>query len=468
VIHTGDCRDVLPTLPAQSVQCVVTSPPYWGLRDYGVEGQIGLEPTPEEYLSTMVDVFRHVWRVLRDDGTLWLNMGDSYNAQQGKGWVTHKGGLPNPAIGTEQRSRPTWQKPKDLLGMPWRLAFALQADGWYLRSDIIWAKGLSFCSTYAGSVMPESVTDRPTKAHEYLFLLTKSPRYYYDADAVREAGVTRPQRRFTASPLRKAIPGQQAHGGVKQCRDSPEVDITSRNLTSRNLRTVWAINPKPYSEAHFATFPLALVEPCVKAGTSEKGCCASCGAPWARVVETDLSNVPTRKATKRGPVDLPAMAAYLKEHREARGLSKAAVDDALGTVTLYSWFEGRSSGIDAPTPEQWARLKVILGLGDEFDSQIQSTVEVDVTDSAPNKAFGVRTYGKTWNSDKKTTGWRHTCACIAPPERVPCTVLDPFAGSGTTGVVAQRLGREFVGIELNPAYVDLAERDTVGPLFTSP
>jgi len=226
MIHHGDVRDVLPTLDAKSVQCVITSPPYWGLRDYGVKGQIGLEPTPDDYVQTMVKVFREVTRVLRDDGTLWLNMGDSYASSPAGNFG---GDMPAPADGGRYRAnKPKMDygasglKPKDLVGIPWRVAFALQADGWYLRSDIIWHKP---------NPMPESVTDRPTKSHEYLFLLTKSPRYYYDTDAVREPSV------------------EQAAG--------------------RNLRSVWTINPQPFSEAHFATFPTALVEPCIKAGSTK-------------------------------------------------------------------------------------------------------------------------------------------------------------------------------------------------------
>jgi site-specific DNA-methyltransferase (cytosine-N4-specific) len=236
MIRQGDVRDVLPTLDAGSVQCVITSPPYWGLRDYGMEGQIGLEPTPDEYVQAIVEVFREVKRVLRDDGTLWLNLGDSYagsgKGQMGDGTSANINNKQSTNKGSSTGGLPTdygHMKPKDLVGIPWRVAFALQADGWYLRSDIVWAKGVSFCPDYSGSVMPESVTDRPTKSHEYLFLLTKSARYYYDADAVRE----------------------------------------NNSGTVRNLRSVWTINPKPYTEAHFATFPTTLVEPCVKAGTKK-------------------------------------------------------------------------------------------------------------------------------------------------------------------------------------------------------
>jgi DNA modification methylase len=274
VIHHGDVRDVLPTLDAKSVQCVITSPPYWGLRDYGVDGQIGLEPTPDAYVQTLVAVFREVRRVLRDDGTVWLNLGDSYSGsgkgQMGSGSASdRRGAKQGTSVGTLSGGLPTNYsnlKPKDLIGIPWRVAFALQADGWYLRSDIIWAKGVSFCDSYAGTVMPESVTDRPTRAHEYLFLLTKSPRYYYDADAVRERG-TEPAGTYAAvkgpaTHARSLASGAPAHGN--------EVEGVGWTYSgTRNLRSVWTINPQPYREAHFATFPTALVEPCIKAGSTK-------------------------------------------------------------------------------------------------------------------------------------------------------------------------------------------------------
>jgi DNA modification methylase len=200
MIHHGDLFDVLPTLPAQSVHCVVTSPPYWGLRDYGNPprtfsdgwtGCLGLEPTPEMFVAHMVQAFAEVHRVLRDDGTLWLNMGDSYqNAKGQSGGVDPKQAARRHLRGTRPNDVSVeGLKPKDLVGVPWMLAFALRSAGWYLRAEIIWAKGVSFCDAYAGSVMPESVQDRPTRSHEQVFLLTKSPRYFYDAEAVREQGV---------------------------------------------------------------------------------------------------------------------------------------------------------------------------------------------------------------------------------------------------------------------------------------
>jgi DNA modification methylase len=224
-IIRGDCIEIMSSMDAKSVHTCVTSPPYFGLRDYGCDDQIGLEPTPEEYVNKMVDVFREVRRVLRDDGTLWLNLGDSY-AGSGKGaWdredIQKEVYVPKPA-GPQTKCKTPGLKPKNLIGIPWRVAFALQADGWYLRQDIIWHKP---------NTMPESVADRCTKAHEYIFLLSKSQRYYYDNDAIAEEG---------ASDL-------------------------------RNKRSVWTINTKPYKGAHFATFPPDLIQPCIKAGCPEGG-----------------------------------------------------------------------------------------------------------------------------------------------------------------------------------------------------
>ncbi len=257
-LYVGDALEVLRTLPDESVQCCVTSPPYWGLRDYGVEGQLGLEPTPFLYVEDMVTVFQGVRRVLRDDGTLWLNLGDSYARQGGDG----PGGGNRELLhmeGTQVRNcvPPAGLKPKDLVGIPWRVAFALQADGWYLRSDIIWSKP---------NPMPESVTDRPTKAHEYVFLFSKSQRYFYDADAVAEPYQTSTVERYQH-------PGSFT-GGKKYNDDGTnwgdQFDNTRKPATlkaSRNARTVWEITTQPYSGAHFATMPAELASRCIKAGS---------------------------------------------------------------------------------------------------------------------------------------------------------------------------------------------------------
>lgn len=364
-IHTGDCRAVLKTLPDASVHCVVTSPPYWRLRDYGCDGQIGLEATPEAFLAEMVAVFREVRRVLRDDGVCWANMGDGYaaggmGAGSGK-QLTNRGTSAGRHMDKPRRPAEGY-KPKDLIGMPWRLVFALQADGWWLRSDVIWSKP---------NPMPESVTDRPTKAHEYVFLLTKRGTYFYDAEAVKE-GVT-----------------GGAHARRKDGERPYPTDVHDNRPgtwketylpTSRNLRTVWTIPTHGFAEAHFATFPTALAERCIKAGTSERGCCPACGAPWERVIEKT------------------------------------------GGTTGRSWHAHKNDRVTGQT----------------VDGRCASN-------------------GWETNYRVETKGFRPTCAC-PPASPVPCTVLDPFGGAGTVGLVAERLQRRAVLIELNPAYAEMAER----------
>ena len=490
-LYGGDCRDVLRELPDESVHCVVTSPPYWGLRDYGtasweggdeacdhaprpnsegclgcgaamndntpgcghcadrhlkrslngtqpreyttpdparselpnppagwaerdatvkpgkrcrrcgarrIDSQLGLEATPEEFVANMVGVFREVKRVLRKDGTLWLNLGDSY-AGSGKGaWsddATREANrhrvketyVPTRAESPTAGIVPAGLKPKDLVGIPWRVAFALQADGWYLRSDIIWSKP---------NPMPESVTDRPTKAHEYLFLLTRSPRYYYDAEAVREPQTTEAQGMDRKPPPNKGHSdgefGERAAGLAK----NGWIPNGYNNPAGRNLRSVWNIATEPYPGAHFATFPRKLVEPCVKAGTSERGVCPECGAPWVRVV---------------------ASSPFEEGRERERNVG------------------GRTDGLSRPP-----------GGATEWAKRVAA----------------------------ETTGWRPTCGHGPIDGRdgdepyalpVPAVVLDPFAGSGTTLFVAQALGRRGVGIDLSPDYLKQAlERNRQTPL----
>lgn len=255
-ILQGDCRDVLGSLSDGSINCCVTSPPYFGLRDYGVEGQLGLEPTPDEFVAAMVEVFREVRRVLRDDGTLWLNLGDSYagtgkssGGAQGKRWEVAGADTTGPC-GGKWKPAPEGLKQKDLIGIPWRVAFALQADGWYLRQDIIWHKP---------NPMPESVTDRCTKAHEYIFLFAKSARYYFDADAIKEQAVSN-------HASGNGFKGRQ--GGAIHMPMSGGAGTADQWLPGgmRNRRSVWTVSTKPFKGAHFATFPPDLIEPCVLAG----------------------------------------------------------------------------------------------------------------------------------------------------------------------------------------------------------
>lgn len=284
------CMDAvtgLKQLDAGSVNCCVTSPPYYGLRDYGVDGQIGLEPTPEEYISRLVGVFHEVWRVLRDDGTLWVNIGDSYAGSNmgaanypdkaGEKQTTNKGSMS--ATG-RTGLRFDGMKPKDLMGIPWMLAFALREDGWYLRQDIIWEKP---------NPMPESVRDRCTKSHEYIFLLSKSPHYYFDAEAIAEPVAESTVERLgqnvdaqtgtsravgkTNGPMKACAP---RYGGKKYTED-PESFYRTKSGNAyeyrpkRNKRDVWKVSTRPFKEAHFATFPPQLIKPCILAGCPEGG-----------------------------------------------------------------------------------------------------------------------------------------------------------------------------------------------------
>lgn len=372
----GDCLETLKTVADASVQCCVTSPPYYGLRDYGVAGQIGLEETPEAYVAKLVAVFQEVKRVLKDDGTLWLNLGDSY---AGSG----KGDNPNGKQGTNKGTRfdsptsgftPNGCKPKDLIGIPWMVAFALRANGWWLRSDIIWAKP---------NPMPESVTDRCTKSHEYIFLLTKSARYYYDADAIKEsANYPGDDRKARAKENHKSMPD-----GL---RNGLRPGNYTYDLNYRNKRSVWTVTTKPYKGAHFATYPPDLIEPCILAGTSEKGECPKCGKAWIRVTERqNESNWEFRK-------------------------TKGATGGSMETGDKQQIGSGWSH--DLPTKENI------------------------------------------------TLGWKPQCHCVddedheGPLIPVPQTVLDPFNGSGTTGEVALKHHRNYIGCELNPAYIELTNK----------
>ncbi len=286
-LHCGDALETLKQLPDESAHCCVTSPPYFGLRDYGVEGQIGLEQTPDEYIAKMVEVFQEVRRVLRSDGTCWINIGDSY-ANDSK-WGGSSGGKHVSALhgdsGIGRRKRLTGLKSKDLIGIPWMLAFALRSDGWYLRQDLVWSKP---------NPMPESVRDRCTKSHEYIFLLSKSARYFYDTDAIKEPSVTNDLRRPYGSPGANQLDkrGRQGNGQLRTAAQSFKRENSKRaqvipgqsvgthrpdrlesdyDLNTRNRRSVWQVATKPFKGAHFAVFPPELIEPCVLAGCPAGG-----------------------------------------------------------------------------------------------------------------------------------------------------------------------------------------------------
>lgn len=374
LIH-GDALTVLRGMPSESVHCTITSPPYYALRDYGTPGQMGLESRmdcggyltgdrcEECYICRMTTVFREVRRVLRKDGTCWLNIGDSYCGYKGDNYgvrpeasnLQSKSTIPKAHnIGTPHTLN---LKPKDLCMVPFRLALSLQSDGWFVRSDIVWAKP---------NPMPESVTDRPTKAHEYLFLLSKSERYFYDADAIREESVAGWRGSSFTSEQDKATKHRLGMG-----------DRVER--TGRNARTVWTIPTEAFSEAHFATFPRALVKPCVLAGTSEKGVCPKCGAGWVRQVTAEGGSI----------------------GKDYRGNRDHDLEEG------HRIIDRRAKGGNGYT--------------------------------------------------RKEIGWQPSCKCGCE-DTIPATVLDPFLGSGTTGVVALGYGRRFIGIELSAEYLCIAER----------
>lgn len=354
VLH-GDVLEQLKKLPDASVQCVVTSPPYFGLRSYlpsehpDKVKEVGLETNPVDYVAKMVEVFRDVRRVLRPDGVCWLNLGDSYD------------------------------KVKNLLGIPWRVAFALQDDGWTLRSDVIWAKP---------NMMPESVQDRPTKAHEYVFLLTRGANYYYDADAIKEPAGDWVENDKRYQEGAEEVPRSEDEPAFHARLGKPTTGLVRKPITNRNKRSVWTIAPRPYQGAHFAVMPEEIARLGILAGSSETGACPACGAPWERVVERGTSHY-----------------AELKGDRHWTDLQ----DDA------------RKKG--------WT------------------------TRGGPTLSEN-GTMPSLHAAPRREIGWRPTCEC---PEAlpVPCVVLDPFAGSGTTLAVAKALGRDYVGIELNPDYLPL-------------
>ena len=428
-IHVGDCIEQMRNIPDESVDTVITSPPYWGLRDYGGDGkvwgyrhcyradgetkkhhewegytrpsentrknnnslqlksaywepqeqafckhcdawfgQLGLEPTPEQYVKNMVKVFDEVKRILKPEGTLWLNLGDTYYNYRGAN--NRRSDKDLTKRDTHQRdhhnidARPNEMrigglKSKDLMGIPWRIAFALQESGWWLRQDIIWAKP---------NCMPESVKDRCTKNHEYLFLLTKSANYYYDNEAIKEPVADATRTNYQS--------GSRSNGENKDRQDN---DMASRNkdvvYTTRNKRSVWWVGPKPFKGAHFAVFPIELIEPCVLAGTSEYGCCAECGAPYTRIVEKEV----------------------IKRNRQNEYVKR-------------------------------------------------------------EKECGMYSMNQTRGGTKTTTkGWRPTCKCDTT-DTIPAVVFDPFGGSGTTAIAAIKHGRKAILTELNPDYVKIAEK----------
>lgn len=502
-IFEGDSLARLQKMRSESVNCIVTSPPYYGLRDYQFIGQIGLERTVEEYIERLVVIFREARRVLRKDGTCWLNIGDSYAG--GKGQSGHGDSEKQRSrvaagesfsraeshVGGRKKTRPTDDlaalrqcgvKPKDLLMIPARLMLALQADGWYIRQEIVWSKP---------NVMPESVRDRCTRSHEFVYMLTKQPKYYYDIEAIREAQVRGScGSRFNA--------GKTAIHQLGRSSDKERVESGKRNR-----RSVWTIPTKPYKGAHFAVFPEALIEPCIMAGTSEHGHCSSCGAPWKRIVK------PTAEYAKHLGKD---WADYQKDQDEGRGhftdesgvkssqrCVKRNAPSLTASYETVGWQPTCACGAPAgtrsddlelvltPTGERIGEDPSIFtgragfnrprGLHEgsrpitrfeqrSYAAQVKSSPHFE--DMKAEAGSAIAHYVRTDRSGARpvpdylleawiSRGWlarAATPAWQAPPVR-PGVVFDMFAGSGTTGVVALKLGRRAVLIEANPNYVDL-------------
>ena len=423
-IHEGDCLSVLPQLPAKSAHCVVTSPPYYALRDYQMEQQIGMESSPAEYVARMVEVFRGIRHVLRDDGCVWLNVGDSYSAgKSGRDDSGDKGRFADPRIDPKPRKTEGIAN-GNLLGIPWRLAFALQDDGWFLRQDIIWAKP---------NPMPESVTNRCTKAHEYVFLLTKKAQYYFDNVAIQERSIDPESHKGRNKRNHDKFVG---HYGSETRAGFASI-MAGTKYEDRNKRSVWTIPTAPYKEAHFAVFPPALVLPCVLAGTSAKGCCADCGAPWRRVLAKE------RRATRPG--------------RDTKVTGNGMVDgnrDPERHVT-----ETKTVGWQ-PTCECHGKLvkkkvKTSRRIVDSAAGKNQDRLDLKFhSNKTTLKAYK---NAESHEEEHEETVWEYVSDLpLEDHPRKPCVVLDPFCGSGTTGLVAIRRNRKFVGIELNPRYIQMA------------
>jgi DNA modification methylase len=461
----------------------------------GWRGGLGLEPTPEMFVAHIVFIWREIWRVLRKDGTCWLNFGDSYNGSQkgyqGEGeWADRTGvkqGTNAGSLGLMPTDAPGL-KPKDLVGIPWRVAFALQADGWYLRSDIIWHKP---------NPMPESVTDRPTKAHEYLFLLAKRPTYYYDAEAIKEPQSPGTFERYKPG---EQIPSYNKVGGSDRKKESFTSATTLAILPAgRNRRSVWTINTAPYAGAHFATFPPDLVEPCIKAGTSEYGVCSVCGAPWERVAErNEPSPVMPDGAWEADALEMGVIGTDYRGGRRLVGLNRKSPEEKNPGYTTLGWqptctcHAGEALKADdleiinTPTGKRVAddpslvtgRAGYNRPRGDDEGQRPITRYEqrkyAEQLKASPHKEAMVAEVGETTfahyiRTDRSGArpvpsetldawierGWLEqvTVPTAEPLPPVPATVLDPFAGSGTTGQVARSLSRDAILLDISQPYL---------------
>ncbi len=570
-ILVGDVRAKLATLPDNHCHVCVTSPPYFGLRSYGTPpqvwggdpdcyhewgdeqrgkrkdikppsesasvsrmgldgrqglgppsggyfcqscgawlGHLGLEPTLALFIEHLVAVFREVRRVLRPDGTCWLNIGDSY-AGSGPSGAGYQSETTKRREGMKQDGNfrlsarlaagdpgyaykkphviPAGLKPKDLMLVPHRLAIALQDDGWWVRSDIIWHKR---------APMPESVTDRPTSAHEHIFLLTKAPKYFYDGDAIREPYNEDSLSRYD-SPLQQVVNGANQPGGDPSLREKGKTMMTP-NPMGRNTRNVWTLSPEPFPAAHFATFPTEIPRRCIKAGTSEKGACAACGAPWRRVVERikadrDVEAQRAYYAARTGRTDghVPGPSGIVDETITTGWAPSCACFGTWQEVPGEpDWLDldellGRMSRSTRPQTARAADLFVDAGLGIEHAKAIRAVGIADTgkalttTNGAGHNRDDVQALADEARAALKgyyrefllNTPKAQPVRVYVPgpddPPPVPCRVLDPFLGSGTTLLVADELGRDGIGIELSPEYATMAEQRIRGasPMFAA-
>lgn len=455
----GDALEQLKALPDRSVHMIVSSPPYWGLRSYLPKDhplkrfEIGTEKTPEEFVAKLVAVFREGRRVLRDDGTLWVNMGDSYSGSGNggnQGYSPHIKRKTNSGSLSVRSVKRDAFKPKDLVGVPWMLAFALRADGWYLRQDIIWSKP---------SCMPESVTDRCTKSHEYIFLLSKSAQYFYDAEAIKErASVTTLRRAEQGTWLNleegptKGFPGQADRNRAQMNRELRDKLLNGETIMA-NKRSVWTVNSAGYMEAHFATFPPELIKPCILAGTSAKGACADCGAPWERIIESQPMVI---DRSDRIPFDghSTRSSGHMVSPPKSETLGWQPTCECHGklvrkTVMLPPRISGEAAG-------QWG-----ADSNGEYNGESQKDHPEGIQDAS---ALKKRIIDNATRPRQVTRIVYESDLPLDQHKTIPCAVLDPFGGSGTVGQVSLENGRSAVLIELNPEYLPLiADRTNVTP-----
>lgn len=396
IVMIGDVREQLRLLPDNSIHCAVTSPPYYGLRDYkipsstwsdGWVGCLGNEPRLDMYVAHLIEVFRELYRVLRPDATFWLNLGDSY-ANGGRKWRDGDKKLQQRGM-NNRPSDPDGVKPKDLLGVPWMVAFALRNDGWYLRAENIWHKT---------SPMPESVQDRTTRAHEQVFMLSKGKKYYYDPFSISEPAVTVGDTRHLRNDT---TVGPRFSSGGRERTGKPQAP-------TRNARSVWTIGPEPFPGSHFAVFPSEIPRKAILAGTSELGVCPECRSPWTRRVVKKYSN-----AISRSSVDAKQRNIGMQQDRPHRTYEKGlGTGKPYATIDTIGWFPSCKC-------DSWSV---------EYIDDV--SVEAAETGERPQKMILIPGPGGI-------------------QEPIPATIIDPFAGSGTSLAVATVLNRNSIGIDLD-------------------